>query len=154
MPKLLFFVACERVIVSREGPISLITLLEGLTTSLPSDTYDKLPDDAIAPIIWHVVTKWSREEIQNEEPARWQQRITVSAHDGRVATDATTEFELATSLAMRNIVQVNGLPIKPVGHDKITLFLRKADDTDSYWQEIATYILKVENIPPPADQPA
>lgn len=147
MPKLLLFLPCERVIVSREGPLSLITLLEGVNITMPPEEYAGLPNDAIIPQLWHVVAKWNREE--NEEPQHWEQRVQVAAPDGRISTDSVTSFDLAANQSMRNVLAVNGFPIKPLGVCKLTLFLRSAGEDDEAWREIATYPIPLQNVPAP-----
>lgn len=144
MPKLLFFLACERVIVSREGPLSLITVLEGLNLNFPAEEYANLPDDAVAPTTWFVVAKWAQGD--NEESHLWEQRIQVVTPNGRISTDATMSFDLATDPGgMRNIIQVNGFPVKPLGAVSIVLSLREAGRDDTAWQEVARYPINVHN---------
>lgn len=147
MPKLLFFLPCERVIVSREGPLSLITVLEGLNLNIPAEEYVNLPDDAVAPTTWFVVTRWIRND--NEESHLWEQRVQVITSDGRIPTDARTAFDLAANpQGMRNIVQINGFPVKPFGAVDVTLFLRKMGEDDTAWQEIASYPINLQNPAP------
>ncbi len=152
MPKLFLFAPCERVIISQEGPLSLITLIEGLNASFPEEEYANLSDDAVSQITWHIVVKWSREFDENEEPGHWQQRVQVSTPNGRVSTDITTDIDLVKNLGIRSIVRVNGFPVKPLGICKITLSLRKAGDEDAAWEEIATFPVKIQNIPPKVEK--
>lgn len=128
--------------------MSLMTIVEGLNVSMPTEEYDNLPEDAVSPIVWHVAAKWSREDNEDEEPAHWQQRVQVFTPSGRLSTDAVTSFDLVANLGMRNILRVNGFPIKPLGRCKIALSLRKAGDNDAAWQEIASYLVRVQNIIP------
>jgi hypothetical protein len=146
MPKLLFFVPCERVIISKDGPISLITLLEGINTSFSPEEEANLADDSIVPITWHVVTKWQRED--NEEPQHWEQRLQVILPNGRIPTDVTTAFDLAANSSMRNILEINGFAVRPIGQYSLSLSLRKVGEDDAAWQQIATYPIKVENVYP------
>lgn len=149
MPRLLIFLPCEKVIVSKEGPISLITVFEAYNVGLPEEEYTNQPDDAVLPSPWHVLTKWIRED--DEEPQLWEQRIQVTAPDGRISTDATMAFDLVANPGISNIVRIDGLAIKPLGRFNVTLSLRKAEQDDAAWQEIASYPIRVQNIPP---QPA
>lgn len=146
MPRLLFFLPCERVIVSREGPLSLITVIEGFTVKFPEEEYAKLPNDAVLPLNWHVVIKWIREA--NEEPQIWEQRIEVVAPDGRIPTSTVSAFDLVANSAMRSIVEVEGMAIKPLGPFNITLSLRKEGEDDAAWREIVSYPFYVQNVPP------
>jgi hypothetical protein len=148
MPKLLLFTPCEKVIISQEGQMSLITIVDGFNVSMSAEEYDNLPDDAVAQIAWDIVTKWSREDSEEEEPAHWEQRIQVFTPSGRVSTNAKTGIDLVSNLGMRNVLRVNGFPIRPLGRCKILLSLRKAGDNDASWQEIASYPVKVQNIIP------
>ena len=147
MPKLLFFVPCERVIVSREGPLSLITVLEGLTLNIPAEEYVNLPDDAVAPTTWFVVTKWIHSD--NEESHLWEQRIQAITSSGRIATDAIMPFDLAIDpMGIRNVAQINGFAIKPSGIVNVTLSLRRTGEDDMAWQEIASYPINLQNPAP------
>jgi hypothetical protein len=148
MPKLLLFTPCEKVIISQEGQMSLITIVDGFNVKMSAEDYDNLPEDAVAQIAWHIVTKWSREDSEEEEPAHWEQRIQVVTPSGRVSTNAKTGIDLVSNLGMRNVLRVNGFPIRPLGRCKILLSLRKAGDNDASWQEIASYRVKVQNIIP------
>lgn len=152
MPKLLLFAPCEKVIISPDGRMSLTTIVEAFNVSMSTGEYDNLPDDAFAPITWHVVANWSREDNADEEPAHWQQRIQVFTPSGRVSADSVTNFDLVSNPGMRNVLKVNGFPIKPLGRYKITVSLRKAGDNDAAWQEIASYPVKVKNIIPNPEQ--
>lgn len=152
MPRLLLFAPCEDVIISKEGRMSLMTIVEVFNVSMSTGEYDNLPDDAFAPISWHVVANWSREDNDDEEPAQWQQRIQVFTPEGRVSTNSVTNFDLVSNPGMRTVLKVNGFPIKPLGRYKITLSLRKAGDNDAAWQEIASYPVKVKNITPNPEQ--
>lgn len=146
MPRLLIFLPCEKVIVSKEGPISLITVFEAYNVALPEEEYTKQPDDAVLPSPWHVFTKWIRDD--NEELQLWEQRIQVSAPDGRISTDTTMPFDLVANPGISNIVRIDGLAIKPLGRFEITLSLRKGGENDAAWQKIASYPLIVKNVPP------
>ena len=147
MPKLLFFIPCERVIVAREGPISLITVLEGMNLNMPIEEYDSLPDDATAPISWHVVTKWIANDDEERHP--WEQRLQVITPNGRISTELIMVFDLAENpVGIRNIAQINGFAIKPLGDVTIRLSLRRAGEDDTAWQEIATCPIKLQNPQP------
>lgn len=128
--------------------MSLMTIVEGLNVSMSTEEYDKQPDDAVAPITWHVVAKWYREDNDDEERAHWQQRIQVFTPSGRVSTDSVTNFDLVSNLGQSNVLKVNGFPIKPLGTCKVTVSLRKAGDNDAAWREIASYPVMVKNIIP------
>jgi hypothetical protein len=146
MPKLLFFVPCERVIISREGPISLITLIEGLNTSFTPTQEAELPADAVIPNTWFVATKWQREE--DERPQIWEQRIQVVLPNGRIPTDVTTAFDLVENASMRNIVEINGFAVRPTGQYNVVLSLRRSGEDAAAWQEIAAYPINVANVHP------
>ncbi|MEK6299570.1 MAG: hypothetical protein AABO41_02520 [Acidobacteriota bacterium] len=146
MPKLLYFIPCERVIVSREGPLSLITVVEGLKLQIPAEEFGALPDDAISPVTWNVVAKWMRED--NEEPQHWEQRVQIVTPNGRVSTNSITAFDLVNNVSMRNLLQVNGIPIKPLGQGNVVLSLRQSGGDDAAWQVIATYPIVIANHPP------
>jgi hypothetical protein len=146
MPKLLLFVPCERVIVSVEGPISLITVLEKINVNIPEDEEANLPSDAVVPISWHVVTKWQRED--NEVAERYEQRITLTLANGRIPTDSIAAFELTEKPGARNILAVNGFPFSPAGQCTLTVSLRIAGEDDAAWREIATYPIEVVRVRP------
>lgn len=146
MPKLLLFVPCERIIVSREGPISLITLLEGVTINISLEQQEGLPADAVVPISWQVATMWLRDA--NEED-QFEQRIQLFLPDGRMPTEAISAMQFGDKLRLRTIVEVHGFSVSPAGTCDLKLSLRMVG-ANQEWQEIATYPLDVTRTNPAA----
>lgn len=146
MPKLLFFLPCERVIVSQEGPISLITVLEKYIITLSDEEAANLPGEAVLPVTWNVISMWLREE--GDENRQFEQRVQLILPDGRIPTDAVSRFTIAASnVRQRNIVQVAGFPISTMGQCKVKILLREAGEENA-WVEIAECPIELERARP------
>jgi hypothetical protein len=121
--------------------------MEALRTDFSPAQQAELPDDTVVPNTWCVATKWEREE--DEHPQIWEQRVQVILPNGRIPTDVTTTFDLVQNASMRNIVEINGFAVRPVGRYQIVLSLRRSGEDDAAWQLVATYPITVTNVYPP-----
>src|SRR5215204_4382352 len=90
MPKLLYMVLCESVIINAEDNVtSLINLLEGLTLM----TSDAIPEDAELPQRWGVYSMWRREEPEGEQG--FVQKFVMISPKGRAFKETETPFKFS-----------------------------------------------------------
>ncbi len=141
MPKLLLFVPCAHSIVDQdENTLSLVSILEGLTTLAAPP----LPEDAQAPIRWSIVTVWLH--TPEDEGKAYEQLTQVVLPDGNVTAPATLPFQM-TSRTHRNRVAVFGFPISQPGECMVRLSLREVGDGNE-WQVVAEYPIMVAHQAP------
>ena len=136
MPKLLLFAPCSHSVIDQdENTLSLISVLEGLTTSavLP------LPENAQAPIRWSIVTVWLR--TPEDEGITSEQLTQIILPDGKTAAPATLTFQM-THRTHRNRVAVFGFPISQPGEYRVQLSLREIGDRNG-WQVVSEYPIMV-----------
>ena len=132
MPKLLIFAPCEKVIIDQENNPSLISVLQGLTSTLPKDA--KVPQDALAVIRWTIFTLWNREEA--DEGKEFTQDCVLLSPDGKPTINVSMPFRF-TGSTQRNIMQLYGFPIAPGEY----LLKLRLSEGDGERREIATYPL-------------
>lgn len=140
MPKLTVFAPCERVIVEGgSNTISLIALLQELTAGVPTQT---IPDDAMVPLRWYVLTMWIREE--SDRSVKLEQSVTLEDPNGNVRIELRTMFEM-TDPSQRNVGLINGFPMAKTGTYTLRLRLRRADEEK--WNDITTYPIELKQVP-------
>jgi len=57
--------------------------------------------------------------------------------------------DLIENASMRNIAEVDGFAVRPLGQYSLVLSLRELGEGDDAWRDIATYPIRVGNIYPP-----
>ena len=135
MPKLLFFVPCQKVIVDeQEHSASVISIIEGLTAILPTP----IPEKAQIPLNWSIVTLWY--QLPEDEGKSFEQRTAVILPNGETAASAVIPFQMGQQ-NHRNVVSVFGYPIAQSGQHVIRLELREVGDDSREWQLMSEYPL-------------
>jgi hypothetical protein len=138
MPKLQYFLPCERVILSKEETLSLITIIDRVNINIPPEDAAQLPEDAAIPTQWSTVTslEWEPEDLEKQ----YEQRVYLEMPNGRIATDTVSQIEReADKNRSRVMLQILGFPIAPVGEVSLRLAIREVGKED--WQEIADYTI-------------
>jgi hypothetical protein len=139
MPKLLLFAPCEKVIIDREsGTASLITILQDVTISIPSDA--QLPEKAAVPLRWYVFTVWHKQP--GEEGKRFAQEIELRGPDGSSTVSATSQFEMADQSYHRVTSFFPSFPIWQSGWHALKLYLRE-DKEGEEKREVASFPLNI-----------
>lgn len=135
MPKLVFFIACEKVLVSEEekNP-SLISIFEGITVPIPPEGSSQ----AQAAINWCLVSYWTK--LPEDEGKKYEQHTKVVSPDGIVGAETNIEFAMI-SRNHRNKVTILGFPVIPEGEYKAILSIREVGNRD--WVDIADYSIFV-----------
>lgn len=145
MPKLLMFLPCERAIISQDNFLSLISVMESITTQVPVGT--TVPENAVAPLQWSVATLWQHQPEDNGR--QYEQRVQLVLPNGNQVAEVALPFEMAAPL-VRNVATIRGFPISQPGDCSLVLSLRRAGGE---WEEIAAFPLTVvhTSAPLPSD---
>jgi hypothetical protein len=139
MPRLLFFLACERAVVSQEdNSLSVISVISDVSASLPFPPDGPIPANASMPFRWYLVSGWKRDP---NGPA-FEQRVVFQASDGEVLLSANLFFEMGQDV-IRGIVGFKGFPVGRPGDCRAVLYLR----SDGEWNEVATVPITVKTVP-------
>jgi hypothetical protein len=143
MPRLLIFLACEKVILAQDNGVSLIGLLQGLTAEMPTaDTAAQMDEKSGVPLTWFVFTHWQREP----DEANVEQEITYILTDpnGRESTLSRTRLKFEKRFH-RHWTKVTGFPVKVPGDYTLNVLLRPSDDDSASARLVASYPLTLEH---------
>jgi hypothetical protein len=136
MPKLLYFVACERILLGdEEKTTSLISLLEQIKVPKPPENVG----DAQAGLQWRIVSAWHN--LPEDEGKRYEQRTWVVSPNGAELMQASIEFAMTNTINHRNTVKVFGFPLVPEGEYLVKLSIREVGSNN--WVDIADYPIAV-----------
>ena len=143
MPVLNAFVTCEKVIISEEGQLSLITIFDQLNVTVAPDS--EVARSAMIPAPWNFVTLWHREPTDGDQI--FIQRMRLVSPTGTQLAEDDLEFSI-TGAMHRNIMRAKAFPIGEAGPHNLILSLRAKDGE---WQTIATYTITVVHSVPTID---
>jgi hypothetical protein len=118
MPQLLAFLPCEKTIIANDQTLSLVGLIDTLTTNVPPG--QSVPQNAVAPYRWTVVTIFRR--LPEDEGKRFRQRVVVVLPNGQSAAEGVTDFSM-THTMVRNLNAFEGFPVGFAGECKVRLFV-------------------------------
>jgi hypothetical protein len=126
MPRLITLLPCERVIVSREGIPSLISLFEDLNIA-PSEgeSIVEVPKETITFQHWAVFCEW---EIGDDELdlKKADQILEMQYPDGSIAPiKGRLPFDLPRAGTFRNHQDIYGFPVGQEGAYTIRVWLEK-----------------------------
>jgi hypothetical protein len=109
MPKLLAFLPCEQVIVSKEDEtVSLITITQGLSLAVPADAIGK---SVVLPHRWTMFAYWLKE--RGDEGVAFEQRVEYVAPQNTPLLNQITQFVIAKSTHSQ-IGRIGALPVQSV----------------------------------------
>jgi hypothetical protein len=136
MPKAMIFAPCEKIILAKDNSVSMISLFEEITITVPADK--PIPPNAIFPMKWSIMTLWRREE--NEEDIEFEEKCELVTEEGKNAIEASVKFKMPT-LFNRVIMEIHGFPLHE-GQCRLSMSLRETNPP-SNWREIAEFPLKI-----------
>ena len=140
MPKLLFFVPCERAIVDDIGKqVSMISVLESLNVNLG----EKIPEDAGLPLPWMTLSFWRR--IEGEEDKNFEERLQVISPNGEVYAEDVVAFNMH-KLNHRVRHTIIGIRVGIAGDTLVRLSVR-AKDNNEEWRQVAEFPIHVRHLP-------
>lgn len=138
MPKLLLFVPCEKPLLGADNSLSLINILQSVTTIQTSEDLDDRAKAATGSD-WYVVAVWQQEP--GDGGSRFQQRVTMTDPEGKEHLQTLTEFDMP-KLYHRNLGRIHGFPaVRAEGECLLTVSVRNMKDKE--WTDKGTYPLKV-----------
>jgi hypothetical protein len=147
MLKQMIFAPCEKVILGQDRTASLISVLESIQIQVNED----LPEDALAPIPWNVLSLWRRTET-TETPIEFEERLQVTRPDGSAASGASTKFRVSNEhLLYRNVTHVPTFPVGRPGVVWVKNQLRRINP-ETEWESGSEYpVLVIHLIPTATD---
>ncbi len=143
MPKLLLFAPCEKVIVDQNNVLSIVSVLQEVTVTLPTSASP--PSDANAPMQWAILAFFQKEP--GDDGKTFEQRSALVAHNGSVLLEtpvAAFEFKLPHH---RVVHQIAGMPIGNAGKHAVKTWLREKGAAQ--WKEIGEFPLEIKWAQPP-----
>lgn len=147
MLKLLIYAPCEKVIIAEDQTASMISIMESVSVNIAGE----IPADAIAPIRWHVVSLWRRDQ-EIKDPVEIEERTDVLRPDGSVATGGTTKFTVTNEhLMYRSLVKVPVFPIGQPGFVRVKCRTRQTNP-ETEWTDFAEFPLLVIHQPVQIDE--
>lgn len=145
MPRLIFAVVCQRAIVSQEGLLTLVDVIEKITFTGIIEPDDTHPRDLT------LVTHWRR--TPDDEGIAYELRTGIYFPDGKLyAQGIRPAFEIRNPhTSHRYIFHVKDFPIGREGIYTIRVSIRPAG-SDSRWKPVASYPVEIEHKPPPSNE--
>ena len=124
MPKLLAFLACEKVIIDQEQNPTLISVLQNVNVVLPP-TDSKIPEDAVSPQTWTLFAIWDREPA--DVGKRFRQRFVVTRPDGEpLPIQGQLDFDVKDELSI-NYINIIGFPVGRAGTVSVKTWLESLE---------------------------
>ena len=143
MPKLIYFVACEKTLLEENtNNISLISIFDTITSVKPPEG----KDTQIA-MAWNAVSQWVKEDEDGDKT--FQQKTYVQSPNQKTYAEAIIEFTLPRH-SHRNTINVFGFPVMNQGVHLLKLLLKQSSDDE--WVEMAEYPITVNHIEPPPNK--
>jgi hypothetical protein len=139
MPRLLAFVACERVILDTEGLASLIRVIESVEVTVPKEV--ELPPGISAPKEWSTISIWS---LDRSETGLYEQQTEMVTGDGIIAMHTEPRVLESTIPSVRTGAKiVSALYAIPIVEGRLELRLSYRKVGDPEWMPAATYPIEV-----------
>jgi len=141
MPRLLIFVPCQKVLISKEdNTLTIITVLQEMEVSVPAES-PELPDKTTAPLIWYAFCLWGNER-DDPETVYHQQFILEAPNGEKVREGPIAEFSMTTP-SHRVYSRYPNFPIWLKGTYSLRLQLRRKDAAE--WRDIATFPIQIKH---------
>ena len=123
MPKLIVIAACEKVIVDKQGPPSLISIFQRMNIQLQDVP---LPEGAVAPMRWAVFTLWQYTP-EDKNGMEFTQRSEVIGPLGTLFATSDVKFTISNidDLQSNVFVDILGIPVQVEGLVKIRVWLNE-----------------------------
>ena len=150
MPKLMAFVACEKVIIDQDNNVSLITLLQELKSQIPESVTKEIPPGVktMAAIKWVAFSMWVKAS-DDENEKEYQQRVALVDPSGEsTGIEGAAPFKFGSDkTSMRASVNVLGFPIYATGRYTLRLWMHEKGQPESP-EPIAEYPIVVKREQP------
>jgi hypothetical protein len=121
MPRLLAFMACEKVIVDKDsGNISLISFLQEVKVPLPKE-HEPIPENALAPFYWCAFSFWVPDDDQKRD---FELKSSVLSPDGRVLLESPPIKFLMGEQGGAVLNKFQAFPVSAEGKCSLALYFR------------------------------
>jgi hypothetical protein len=141
MPQLLAFVPCEKVIVSNEQSVSMISVLDTLTMALPAGV-SALEPNSMTHIRWTAVTMYRR--LPEDGDTKFIQTIRLVMANGQSGGEIVSELVM-THNVVRGMVPLETFPVGVPGECRMKLYLYKAGEPEG--EPITEFPMTIQYIP-------
>lgn len=144
MPRLILFVACERVLIDQNQLPSAIGIFQAMKFQLQDAP---LPENAISPVRWAIFALWKH--TGEERGVQFTQHIEILKPSGEVfgvPTRAvfTLQGEVEQSQS-KVFVDVFGLPVGQPGTVKIRTWLENVPNSAGEYEFLVMHLPKEKN---------
>lgn len=140
MPRLIYFAPCLTPIISQEGVLSLVSVVEAITVPAPVSANAALPQPITA------VAYFRREAADAERS--FEVKLRIAAPSGRVLREREAEPFQIVDAGHRYLISIQDFPLATAGTYKLQLFLRERG-VDERWRKVAEYPVDVAHIEVP-----
>jgi hypothetical protein len=147
MPKFKFLVACEKVIIDQEGPVSLISIFQKMNIQLQDAP---LPDKAVSSARWHAFSLWENDPKEVGQP--FTVVVEVLSVDGSVFNHSEIPFTNTVPGNSQTKVNVmfTAVPIWQEGEVIIRMWLKENEKESGEYRYSIVYLPKAENAEKPS----
>jgi len=126
MPRLLAFLACEKVIIADDNQASIMGLLQGFELSAAPPANQTV----VLPMQWTVFTLWEKEP--DDKASQLTQRFELLAPDGTSLLQAKTETAVISEadegkVFHRVVARLKGFPVRGATTHTLRLLLKTGD---------------------------
>jgi hypothetical protein len=141
MLKLVYFLPCEKLIISEDGLVTIVNILDGLNV----EEDEKLVESAAIPFQWEVITLWFKENEEDSEKP-FEQKLELFYPNRKTAFTSIVPFATTSKeSSFRLINKVGAFPVGITGTLWLKLSIRYAGEQNQ-WNEVAQYPLAVKHI--------
>jgi len=134
MPRLVYFAACRTPIVSQEGIISLVNVVERIAVPEPQRPDTALPEPVTA------VAYFRREG--GDTGKSFELKLRIRAPSGKTLRDRVTDPFGIVDEGHRYLIAIQGFPLVEAGTYLLQLSLREHGSGDR-WRRVAEYPIDV-----------
>lgn len=144
MPELLYFVPCETLVVSADGLLSLVNVIENI--NVPAS----VPEDSHVPVPIHIAI--GLHVSPDEEGREIELRLRLLGPDGGVLRDKQAPPIRLRGVNHKHIVDFERFPLSPPGAYTLELWLRDGESDDRSEIRFARYAIQVIHTPSNASE--
>lgn len=140
MPRLVYFAPCLTPIISQEGVLSLVNVVEAITVPAPVSADAALPQPITA------VAYFRREAADADRS--FEVKLRIVAPSGRVLREREAEPFQIVDEGHRYLISIQNFPLAKAGTYGLQLLLREQRSGER-WRRVAEYPLDVAHIEVP-----
>lgn len=138
--RLISFLPCERLIIDKNGLISIIVIMQEMSTVVPPGV--TVPNKAISPSTWWVAAMWRVEDT--EGPGQYLQKLEIYWPDGSKYAEMDTPFLIEEGKPFAtNGTQFRGFPIAQTGNLRLIAWIEKDGKTIS---SEAEFLIRINHV--------